>query len=69
MGIVSDDRAGAHRTHVENLKDPVEVGLPTGNCLFIIPRVKNSRDRIAPALSDGLLLYLRNGSAIKGVVQ
>jgi len=34
---ISDDRAGARGTHVEDVKDSVEVRLPTHNHIFVVP--------------------------------
>jgi len=66
--MVSDNRAGAHRTYIEDNEDLVELGLPSGNGLLVIPRVEKSRGRIASALFDDLVLYFRDGPVVKGMV-
>ena len=52
------------------MKDPVEVRLPSGNRILVIPRTKESRDTVSLALFDNLPLYFRNspvgGSMIIG---
>jgi hypothetical protein len=63
---VSDDPAGAHRTHVEDTDDPVEVGLPAGNRILVISRVKNSRDFVPLALFDDPPLYFCDSPKIAG---
>ena len=68
VGVVSNDQSGAHRTHVEDLKDPAEVGLPTGNRLLVIPRVEKSGDCVASALFDDIALYFRDGPAIESML-
>jgi len=60
-GTISDNRAGADRTHVEDKENPVEFGVPSGNGLPIVPRVEKSRGRTAAALFDDLVLYFRDG--------
>jgi len=67
-GAVSDNQEGADRTHIEDNEDPVELGLPSGDGLLVIPRVENSRGRIAPALFDNLVLYFRDGPWIESVM-
>ena len=68
MGTVSDDKAGARSTHVEDLKDPVEVGLPNCNSILVVPRVKHPRDFVPPALFGDLPLYFRDGPAVENAV-
>ena len=63
-----DDQAGAYRTHIEDNKNSVEFGIPSGNRLLVIPRVKESRDCIALALFDDLILDFRNSPAIEIMV-
>jgi len=65
---VSDNQAGADRTHVEDNEDPVELGLPSRNGLLVVPRVKESRGRIAPALLDDPVLYLCDGPGIESMI-
>jgi len=36
-GDISEDRAGARGTHVEDVKDSVEVQIPTRNLIFVVP--------------------------------
>ena len=66
-GAISDNQAGAQRTHIEDNEDPVELRLPSGNRLLVIPRVKRSGDCIAPSLFDDPILYFRHGPAIEGM--
>jgi len=63
-GMVSGNRVGADRTHIEDNKGLFELGLPGGNGLLVISRMKKSRGRIATALFDDLVLYFRNGPVI-----
>ena len=65
--MVSEIRAGGDRTHIEDDEDPVELGLPSCNGLLVIPRVKKSRGRIAPALLDDLVMYFRDGPGSKSM--
>ena len=55
-------------THVEDMKDPVEIHHPSDNHFPIILRMKESGDDIPPALFDYFCLDPRYGSAIKSVV-
>ena len=66
--IISDDQAGVHWTHAENMKNPVEVRLPTDNRLLVIPRMKKSRDCVTSALLDDLPLYFRDSPVIQNMV-
>ena len=50
------------------MKDPVEVGLPTRNSIFVVPRVKKSRDSVPSALFSDLPLYFRDSPAIENRV-
>ena len=65
---ISDSRAGTHLTHVEDLKDPIQVRLPTRNLILVVFRAKKSRDTAPPTLFDDLLLYFRDGPAIESVI-
>lgn len=67
-GTVNSDQAGADTTHIKDNKDSVELGTPSGNRLLVVLRVKESRDCIASALADDLVLYFRNSSAIESVM-
>ena len=51
---VSNGRTKSGGTHVKDVKDPVEVQPPGGDCLFVALRVEKTTDRIsfAPALDD-----------------
>ena len=64
-GTVSGNRVGADRTHIEDDEGLFEFGLPGGNGLLVVPRVKNSRGRIAAALFDDLVLYFCDGPVIE----
>ena len=55
-------------THVEDVKDPVEVQFPGGDRFFIARRMDESRDRVPLALFDDLPLDLCHSPAIKSVV-
>ena len=66
--MVNSNQAGAHGTHVENNEDPVELGLPSGNGLLVIPRAEKSRDCVASALFDDLVLYFRDGPETKSMI-
>jgi len=66
--MVSGHQVGADRTHVEDNEDLFKLGLPSGNDLLVIPRVKNSGGRVASALFGDLALYLRDGPAIESMV-
>ena len=57
-----------HRTHVEDSKDPVEVRLPVGNRILVVPRVNKSSESMPPALLDDLVLYFRDSPAIENTV-
>ena len=53
------------RTHVEDMKDPVEVRFPGGNHLLIILRVEMSRDHISLAPLHDVPLDLGHSPAIE----
>ena len=55
-------------THVEDVKDSVEVQFPGGDRFFIARRMDESRDRVPLALFDDLPLDLCHSPAIKSVV-
>ena len=55
---------GANRTYVENLKDPDEVLLPTGNLVLVAFREDESEDRIPFTLLDDLALDPSHSPAI-----
>ena len=50
------------------MKDPIEVQLPTRDRFLVTLRMKNSRDYVPSTLFDNLLLDLRYGPVIEGVV-
>ena len=56
------------RTHVEDVKDPVEVQFPGPDRILIARRMDKSRDRVSLTLLDDLPLNLRHSPAIKSVV-
>ena len=59
-----------HGTYIEDVKDPVQVQLPGGDCLFVVLRMEKSRDRIPLALFFRLSLNLSHspvtGSSLAG---
>jgi hypothetical protein len=52
-------------THVEDVKDPIEVLPPSSNHILVVLRAKESRDRISFSPLDDLPLDLGHGSAIE----
>ena len=54
----------SHRTHVENVKDPVEVQPPARDCLFVVLCVEHPRDPISFAPLDNVPLDLSHSPAI-----
>ena len=57
-----------NKTHIEDVKDPDEVLLPSRNLLFIAFRENELDDRIPFTLLDDLPLDPRQGSAIETLV-
>ena len=57
-------RGGIGRTHVKDMKDPVEVQPPGGNRVFIALGVEKARNYVALALLQDLPLDLRHGPTI-----
>ena len=55
-------------THVEDVEDPIEIPSPSGNCIFVVPGMEASRDRVTFSLCDNLPLDLPHGSVITTVV-
>jgi len=53
------------RTHIEDVKDPVEVQLPGSNPFFIVLCTEESRGCISPTVLDDLSLNLGHGSGIE----
>jgi len=57
---------GNNGTHIEDMKDPVEVCLPGSDCLLITLRMEKLRHRIPLAVFDGLPLNLCHSPVIVG---
>ena len=57
-----------NRTHVEDLKDPIEVLFPNSNRIFVILRVESSRGRMSFTLLDDLPLDPGQSPAIENLV-
>ena len=55
-------------THGEDLKDPIEVLFPTGDCILVVLRVEDLRNRISFTLLDDLVLYPGHSPAIYRLV-
>ena len=66
--VISDGQAGTCLTHVEDLKDPIQVRLPTRNLILVVPRVKKSGDAAPPTLFDDLILDFRDGTVIESAI-
>jgi len=66
--MISANQVGADRTDIEYNKYPFELGLPGGNGLLVVSRVKKSRGRIPSALFDDLVLYFCDGPGIKSMI-
>jgi hypothetical protein len=49
---------GTNRTHVENLRNPIEVLSPSSNRIFVALRVEDSKDRVSFTPFDDLPLDL-----------
>jgi len=56
------------RTHVEDLKDLVEVQLPGGDRLLVVLRAEVPRDRIPFIPLDQLLLNVCHGPKIESIL-
>ena len=56
---------GIDSTHVEDVKDPVEVLPPGHNHVFVGLRMEDSRNRMSFALVDDLPLNLGHSPAIE----
>ena len=69
MGGVSRHINISIRTHIENMKDPGEVLLPSGDCIFIGFCVKEARGEIPFTLLGDLLLDLGHSSTIENLVR
>ena len=61
---ISDGQTRTHLTHVEDMEDPIQLGLPTRNLILVVTRAKKSRDAAPPTLFDDILLYFRDGPVI-----
>ena len=53
------------RTHIEDVKDPVEIQVPGSNRLFIVLGMKESRDSVPSTLLEKLPLNLAHSPAIE----
>ena len=56
------------RAHIEDSEDPVEIRLPIGNHIHVVPRMKKSKDFIPPTVFDDLLLHFRDSPTIDNTV-
>jgi len=65
---VSDGHHPSDRTHLEDLKDLVEVQPPGSNHLFVVIPVEKSRDRIPFTPLDELLVNIYHGPVIEGTL-
>jgi len=71
LSLEADNQRWSHKvdgTHIEDVKDPVEVQPPGGDHLLIILRVEMSRDCISLARLDEVPLYLGHSPAIESLV-
>ena len=55
-------------THVENLKNPLQVHPPGGNCLFVFLRVEMPRDCIPSSPLDDLLPNICHDSTVGSII-
>ena len=65
---ISDGQTGTHLTHVEDMKDSIQIRLPTRNLILVAPRANKSRDPAPLTLFDDLLLYFRDGPVIESAI-
>jgi len=63
--VVSIGDKEVTETHIEDMKDPVEVQLPGSDRLLIILRVEKSRDRISLAPLDNVSLDLGHSPEVE----
>ena len=56
------------RTHIEGLKDPIEVGPPSSYSFPVVLRTDKSGELILSILLNNLLPDLCHGSVVKNVV-
>jgi len=56
------------KTHVKDVKNPVQVQLPGGDRLLVVLRIGKSRHQIPSTFLDDPLLDPCHGSAIEGAV-
>ena len=66
--MVSDDRIGSRLTHVEDLKNPIQLRPPTRNLSLPIARSKVFDQFILPGQFVDLALYFLNAPVIKSMV-
>ena len=67
FGLEADGQrgsCGSDRTHIEHMKDPIEVRPPCRDRLFIVLCVEHSRDTASLTPLDDVLLDLRHSSTI-----
>ena len=50
----------AHRTHIEDLKESIQVRFPTRDHFLVISRTKHPSNSVSLASLDDLLLYFRD---------
>ena len=65
---VSNSHHPSDGTHVEDLKDILQVHPPGGNCLFVFLRVEIPRDRIPSSPLDKPLLNICHNPAVESIV-
>ena len=66
--MVSDDKVGTHSTHVEDLKNPIQLQPPTRDLSLPVARSKVFRQFILAGQFVNLPLYLLNTSVTKSTV-
>ena len=71
LGLEGGDQrqsSKGNRTHVEDMKDPVEVRLPSSDLVLVILRMGKSRDRVPLALFHDFPFDLHYGPVVKSTV-
>ena len=66
--MVSSDKAGIHSTHIEDLKNPIQLQLPTRDFSLPIARSKVLNQFILPGQFVDLALYFLDTPATKSMV-
>ena len=66
--MVSSDKVGTHSTHVEDLKNPIQLQPPTRDLPLPIARSKVFNQFILPGQFVDLPLYFLNTPATKSTV-